>query len=377
MPAGEPTAEEEAETRRAIWWVVGCVVVLGLIFAVASSFVSEDAYLARLGRYKELRFVLEEVQEVERERDYADAPVTWIVGSSITRDAFDAESIEARMREAGSDHRVAKFAFNRGAPIFSQAIVDDLPLRRGDRVVTTVAEGNFRWAWLEEVANFDLYVETVLDPVEILSLQDTSLANRFEWALANAPPAQFFKNQGDFRRGIVKTYKYWLGLRKKPRPRINGPYQPFISTDRTLRSSKLDWGVPADEVVLGPGQTNWDGLAWLAADCEARGVELYVLYLPGHPRLYKEFVEERTVDAMQDHFDAREDLHFIRLHPRAHPAYYDYKHPNNTGRPWFSRDLADILLQEEGLPTPPRDTPDPTLAKPGEVPARLYEGVRP
>lgn len=349
------------------------------MFLVVASFVTEDAWLTDVGRYKEIHLVVRDLGRLDRTVRFGNAPVTWIVGSSITRDAFDADAIEARMRRAGSHHAVHKIAFNRGAPIFTQAIVDDLPLRPGDRVVTTIAEGNFQWGWLEDLTGIETYTELVLTPDELLPLADVSLGNRLEWSLASTPPAQFFKNQGNFRRGLVKTYKYWLGLSsRKPRPRKHKPYHPFRKESKTLQGRTSFWDVDPEAFRPGPGQTNWEGLNWLAEDLRARGVDLLVLYLPGHPHLYsEERVKPRTLDAMLDHFEAREDLRFRKLHPRNDTAYYDYKHPNNTGRPWFSRDLADLLLLDEGLQAPARPGPDPTLAVPGEVPPRLFDGVVP
>lgn len=372
---GEPTVEERRETRRALRWVAGCVLAVVAVYALVSAFVTDEAYLTRVGRYKELYFVLRDVREVDREA-LGDEPITWILGSSITRESFDAERIEARLREAGSEHRVVKFAFNRGAPVFSQAIADDLPLRPGDRIVTSVAEGNFRWGWLEEVADFSEYTQAILSPTECLALRDVALPTRLEWALAGTPPAAFFRNQMNFRRGLWKTMQYGVGLRRsRPRIKDNVSYQPFTDTDGTLsENSRQDWTVPADEVVLAPGQSNADGLQALVDDSRARGVDVVVAYVPGHPRLYEHFVEERTVRQLFDHMEARDDLTWVPLRARGHKAYMDYKHPNNRGRPGFSDELADALIDHEGLDPLPASEAS-WLAEPGEVPAPLRDGA--
>jgi len=357
--------------------VLACAVAVLVIYGIVSSLVTDDAVLTRRGRIREVHFILRDVRDLDRQADLGPGPVTWIVGSSITRESFDAEAIQERMQAAGSEHRVVKFAFNRGAPIFTQALVDDLPLRPGDRVVTSIAEGNFYWGWLEEVAEFDLYAQAMLGPHELLALRDVSLPTRLEWSLGSTPPAAFYRNQISFRRGLVRTLNYWLGMRKKPRIKRNVSYQPFTDTTNTLRSNNSqDWSLPPDKVALRPGQTNHDALQWLADDVHARGAELTVVYVPGHPRLYQEFVQDSTVDAFHAHFDAWEALDFVRLRPRAHEAYMDWKHPNNRGRPGFSQDLADVLLRREGL-TPPPAQPDPWIAERDAVPGRLWDEVEP
>ncbi|MFK7930430.1 MAG: hypothetical protein AB8H79_19735 [Myxococcota bacterium] len=374
--ADTSTSADRLSTRHAVRWVAGCVAAVIAVYGLVSVWVTDDSYLTRMGRVKEVHFILRDVREVDREATYGDAPVTWIIGSSIARETFDAERIEARLAEAGSEHRVAKFAFNRGAPIFTQAIADDLPLRPGDRVVTSIAEGNFRLSWLEEAAAFDEYVQAILGPHEIFSLSDASFANQLEWSLGSTPPSAFFRNQPAFRRGLVEVVGSWFGL-WKVKSRRHVSYQPFTKTKRTLRkNADQDWTLPPDELQLGPGQTNYDGLTWLIEDLEARGVDLTVVYVPGHPRLYEAFVKLESVEAVQEHFDGREELDYHRLAPRKGKAYQDYKHPNDRGRPGFSDDLADLLLTAQGLPLPPREA-DSMRAPQGLLPEPLHKALTP
>lgn len=375
-PTDEPSPDERAETSRALRWVLGCVVAVLAIYGAISLLVTDDAYFTRLGRVKEVDFVLRDVRDFDRAEAVGNAPVVWIVGSSIARETFDAEAIEARLAQAGSDHRVVKFAFNRGAPIFTQAIVDDLPVRPGDRVVTSIAEGNFRWSWLEEAAAFDKYVQAILSPAEILALGDVALPNQLEWSLGSTPPSAFYRNQTSYRRGLWKTIRHWTGGRK-PRMKRHVSYQPFTDSTRSLSpKSTQDWTLPPDEVVLAPGQTNYDGLRWLVDDLADRRVDLTVVYVPGHPRLYERFVELQTVVAVQDHFEGWPGLDYHRLAPRRGRAYQDYKHPNNRGRAEFSRDLADLLIAEQGLAVPPRAA-DEWQAGEGDLPDDLLQRLQP
>lgn len=369
---------EWASNAPAIRWLGGIVAAMVVLYALVSALVTDDAYFTRLGRYKEVHFVLQDVAALQRD-DADETPIIWIVGNSVTRDAFDAASVESHLQAAGSRFIVRKFAFNRGAPVFSQAIADDLPLRPGDRVVTSVSEGNFRRGWLEgewlqDGANFDLYVESILSPAELYALSGVPWQMRAEWSLASAPPAEFFRNQNNYRRGLYRWTQYQLGIRTKPlQPRVVGPYQPFVQTDKVLRRSRLDWTVPKGGLLLGEGQSNWQGLNWLREDCEQRGANLTVLYVPAHPRFYTEFVDEETVEQVQEHFRSRTDLDYRQLRPRNAKSYFDHRHPNNRGRESFSRELASLLLSDEGLTLPP--VVDPMLAAPGDVPSILQKNT--
>ena len=63
---------------------------------------------------------------------YGDRPVVWIIGSSITREAFGKELLRERLDALGSDFAVEKYAIDRGAPLFTWAMADRLELRPGD-----------------------------------------------------------------------------------------------------------------------------------------------------------------------------------------------------------------------------------------------------
>lgn len=373
-PSGPPTPEERTETRKAIRLVALCCLGVLVVYGIVAGLVRDDAYLTRLGWHREIHFVLRDVRALERD-DLGDGPVTWLVGSSILRESFDAEAIEARLAEGGSGHRVRKFAFNRGAPVFAREIVARLPVRPGDRIVTGVAEDNFQWGWLEEQGNFREYAQAILPPSTLLGLDDVAIPNRIEWSLASTPPAAFYRNQEAYRRGFLRWWGYQLGfLAKQPKPKKNVSYQPFTDIDRRFRGfTKQDWTLTPDDVAMREGSSNWDALLGMAADAEARGATLHVVYVPSTPTYYRKFVSEPLLADVHARVEARVP-HWHRLPPRTDVAYMDYKHPNNKGRPQFSADLADLLLRAEGLEPPPR-TPDPWLAERDDTYDLLWQGV--
>lgn len=368
-PVGPPSDAERAETRAAIRLVAACALVAVALYAAVVAVVHEEAWFTRLGRGKGVMFALREVRTFDRASVAGDAPITWIVGSSIVRDAFDAERIEARLAAGGSPHRVVKVAFNRGTPIFGQAILDDLPVRPGDRVVTGVAEDNFVWSWLTETADFTLYVQSVLTPDEILALRDVPLSTRLEWSAGAWMPGSFARSRDDFRKGLNAWVGYHVGLRERP-PKLKDARAPFIATKKTIKATnRQDWSFPLDALTYAPGQANWDGLTELIVESRARGADVQLVYVPSHPWYYERFCPESVTVAFEAEMRAL-DAPFARLRPRRGEAYRDFKHPNDLGRPGFSDDLADLLLRAEGRAPPPRDA-DPSLAGDGDAPAAL------
>ena len=349
--------------------VAWCGAFAVLLYAVVVAVVHEEAWFTRLGRSKGLMFALKEVREFDRDAVAPDEPITWIVGSSITRDAFDAERVEARLRSAGSSHRVVKIAFNRGAPVFSQAILDDLPVRPGDRVVTSVAEDNFGWGWLTVTDDFSLYVQSALTPDEILALRDVPFSKRLEWTVGALMPASFARSRDDFRKGLTAWVAHGLGLRARaPKPRDRR--SPFVRGSKTLKpTSRQDWTFDQSALVFGPGQSNWDGLNELRDEADLRGASLIVLYVPSHPWYYERFVDEATLVTFERALREQVPV-FVRLRPRQGGVFRDFKHPNDLGRPGLSDELADLLIREEGL-EPPARVADPWLAGPGDVPPVL------
>jgi hypothetical protein len=372
-PPGPPSPDERHETRRAVRLIAACAAVAVLIYAVLAGSMTDDAYLTRLGRTKEVHFVQRDVRELDRAAVAGDAPVTWIVGSSITREAFDAEAIAAQLAAAGSAHRVLKFAFNRGAPVFSKPVLDDLPVRPGDRVVTTLSEDNFRADWLGNTGRYSLYVQSLLSPDEILALREESLATRIEWSLASVPPSAYARNREAWRRGVVRELDWLIGVRSRGKPWTNVKYQPYTDAARSqARPRTRGWVFPAEDLRLEPGQPNFDALAELIDSAESRGATVIVAYVPGRPQLY-DALDPSIVTRFHDHFDAALPA-FHRLTPRIAAAYQDLKHPNNLGRPGFSAELADILLRDEGIEPAPRG-PDPVVSPRAPSMERVWQGV--
>ena len=52
-------------------------------------------------------------------------------------------------------------------------------------------------------------------------------------------------------------------------------------------------------------------------------------------------------------------------------GYLDFKHPNRVGRAWFSDELVDLMLRDEGITPPAREPGHPASI---EHPLWAFEG---
>ncbi len=89
----------------------------------------------------------------------------------------------------------------------------------------------------------------------------------------------------------------------------------------------------------------WGGTNWPPS---AYNPDTGLLYVPANPEYYPRFVTPEIVHRFHRHWEDS-GTRLQRLTPQDGLAYLDYKHPNRIGRQWFSDELADVLLVDEGL----------------------------
>ncbi|MFT7520837.1 MAG: hypothetical protein ACI9MC_002988 [Kiritimatiellia bacterium] len=361
--------ERKAESRRAVRLVALCALVALVLYGLLGLVTTDDAYLVRLGRYKEVEFIAADVRSFDRSA-YGDRPIVWILGSSITRDAYDVEQVERRLHAAGSDVAVVKFAYNRGASLFTRALVRQLPVRAGDTVVTSITYDNFRSDWLTN-SDFTKYGQTLLNPSELMEQEELAYATRLEWSLAATPPSHFHQNRDELGWGLLKSVSNLTGW-KSQKIKKNVKYQPYTRTNGvSRRDAKSGWALPNDQMLLTAGQSNYDALWHLRDDLRAANVPFLVLSIPHNPWYYQDYIDEPTVERFHDHFDAS-DLDYVRLMPRSRQAFYDYKHPNTKARKALSNELADVLSVRLDLPVPEHTGAKSLAAAHDDVPAVLW-----
>lgn len=349
-------AEDIVETRRAVRLVgfIALLVVLGYLLVGLA--IDEDATMTRYGRAThEIQFVTLRAEAFDREEAYGDAPVVWIVGSSITRESFDADRIRYQLKRAGVDLGVEKYAFDRGAPVFAWAFLDRIDLRPGDHVVTTIGYDNFRGGWIDYHGNVAGHLHYLVPPSKLFRIESLRWADRLDYSLAHLPLRSFWQYRDTYRDGVQDWLYYYFDPTQDKRPEVleEHPRQPFqnrnairgYATNRRLETRNV---LAVDDLQPQPGQVNWDGLTWWTEEVRAAGATPWVVYVPHNPLYFERFVDEATVRKFHDAVEPLDGFESLSQLPV--DKFMDFRHPNPQGRAVMSQELAELLLAAEERP---------------------------
>jgi len=357
----------DAESRAAVWLlfrVVGFAVVL---WACLGWFVvNPDHIVTRWGRSelddavvargaRRLYAAEHAARSLDRQEVYGDRPVVWIVGSSITREAFGAEQLRERLGDAGSPYGVEKYAIDRGAPLFTWAMVDRIELRPGDIVVTSIALDNFRKDWLGTHEGLHPYLNYLPRPRHLLGIEEMAVAERLDYALAGAPPHRAQRDLPAFRNGL----QAWFGhvFFGGAEPHVTEPMDvtgkhhiPGFRDQRRWEGLRLS----PDEVGLRPGFVNHDALLSLHQEVTDAGATMWTFYLPPSPEYGPRYLTEPLTDDFHGFWRDRVAPYRV-MPPLPQDHYTDYRHLNGDGRGQMTTVLAELVLGAQGgePPQPP------------------------
>ncbi len=367
-PPPQPSIEETREAIRVVRKVMlAAVVVFG---AVAATY-SNRSFFMDYGRTSASAWALDDVAHLDEAaaRAHPGGKVVWIVGASVTRDAFDADWINNRLVDLDSPWRVRTFGFSRGAPGVSAGVAAQLPLRAGDLLVTTVSVSNFREDWVpwSGLAS-DVLMQTV-PPGDMWRIPSASLSDKLEQASA-VPPA-FWGFLDETMRGITAwTFRALWRLKapKKTGPRWMTRQRDFAVKHSHLAVTRRDpqgdhsW-LGADSLDFSDTQFNMQGLARYRALAEANGVELALFDIPPRQEYMLLFVHPDARQGWDLWRASRPDVVYFPQLPEDH--YYDWAHVHGLGRAVWSQHLVRWLDgRPRGTPhpldwTPPPDAPEP------------------
>lgn len=337
------------ETTAAIRLSLGAFGVAVGTYLGCGLLIRPDTALVRVGMRDEYEFILRDADAATR----GERPVVWLVGSSVVREAFDAAVVEELLNARGVDVDVEKFAFNRGTPLFTRALLRHLPIAAGDTVITSVAEDNFTAGWLHEADDLEGPAAFLLDPQDVWALPGLGLRERVDLTLAMAPPRAFHRHRDDFGRGLAE----WAAARwgdRALRVRDNVRFQPFtrgasqtlLPPDRMLRRKVKD-----DELILDASQENWSALLGWIDDVRALGAAPEVLVVPHHPDYGRHFASDAAVMRFNVAIDGL-DAPVLRLPAAGRDDYADWNHPNDAGRMHYTRAFVDALVERRAGASP-------------------------
>ncbi len=343
-----PPLPDPAETALAVRYLRRIVWVGVLLFvAYSAALYQPNGALSPWGRDSSQSWMVQKVQQLdtERVRAHPGGRVVWLVGSSILRESFDIEVVNAGLAARNSPWRVETFSQGRGAGMLAYGMVKQLPVQPGDLVVHNVALQNLRNDWLTWTGLPAARVSRMLSPADQWALGATSLPERLEQGVA--VPWNFYRWHDDVMDGFIRwgLALAWGTTPRKRRPGV------FFRYNRMERAAIFRDGVPSWEVErnllteenidFSDAQVNMQGMLRLREWCAEQNVDVRIFNIP--PSAYAQtYLETPGVHARWAEWtEAQQDIVFVPQIPDSH--YYDRRHPNFRGRDVLSLWLVNWL----------------------------------
>ena len=361
-PPPQPSLEE---TRAGVRLVYGLSAGFLAVYLLIASAYGYDARMVQYGRDDGQSWNIWRARTLDEAevRAHPGGRVAWLIGSSVLRDSFDEAAINAALEERGSPWRIRKFGMPRGATGIAVGMLDELPVRPGDRVIHSVAMDNFRRRWLHYVGLPEDRVARLLSPGEMWAIDEYALQEKLEQAVG--VPYDFFRYHEPYMNGLSAwfTALWWLEPPKKAKPKH---YLRFRRTeegdwleDQRERGEEDRNFFPLEEVDMRPTQINVAGLATLRRAVSAAGAELHLLDIPYRQEYQRDFQEAAVAETWETWRASQPELSYFPQLPEDH--YYDLRHPNGAGRAILSAYFVDWMAET------PRGQPTP-LSRPTEEP---------
>lgn len=353
-PPPQPSVDE---TRAAVRYAWGVMIVALLCFLGVASLYGPDTYFMQFGRSRTASWNVWRAETLDEVavREHPGGRVLWIVGSSITRDSFDEPALNAALEAEGSEFRVRKFGFTRGAPGASLGLASRLPIQPGDVLATTVAAENFQRDWVSEVGPPpDLLMKTV-SPAAFWGIKSWSLADKLEQAAA--APTNFYAWREETMAGIWSWSVDRLWYLRKPRKVRAGWRLKHRNPEIEVRQMdggrrlgmKSSYYMEPDSLDFSAQQFNVAGLRGYAELAEARGAELVLFDVPPRQEYVARFLPPDVREQYGAWLSSRRDVVHFPQPPESH--YYDWKHPLADGRAFLTAHVVEWLdTRDPGVP---------------------------
>ena len=376
-PPPQPTVDE---TRRAVRFVFGVAgSALAFFLLVASSY-GPDHPMVEYGRGKAASWNLLKRDQLDEAalRAHPGGKVAWLVGSSILREAFDADDVNADLAARGSEWRVAKFGISRGAAGVIAGFAATLPLREGDLLVHNVTHANLHRDWVDWTALPPDRMQYTMPRAEMWHVQGWTLADKLEQAAAE--PFGFWQWHEEVMAGYTRWFEavWWLKKPKKRKKSFHLSHRSMSDNQKFLDAARAN-GI-FDPIYLrpdccdyGPDQLNIRGIARLEDLARERDVTLALIHLPPRQEYQAEFVHRDAAAAFDAWRESRADLSYAPQVPEV--GFYDFSHYGPLGRARMSDWLVEWLSdgRPRGYPAPLR-WPVPEVNQAGVTPPEAAGG---
>lgn len=371
-PPPQPSVDE---TRRAVRFLAAVAASALAFFGLVAASYGPDHPMVAYGRHRAASWNVYKRDVLLDEgalRAHPGGRVAWLFGSSILREAFDVETINADLAARGSEWRVAKFGIARGAPGVIAGFAEAVPIRQGDLVITSMTHANLKRDWVTWTGLPPDRMQYTVPAAEFWHIQSWSLADKLEQAAA--VPFGFWQWHEEVMEGYAEWIEaiWWWRL---PEERVTSPHLTHRERklDKSFLARKRAAGI-ADHIYLGPDccdysddQFNMRGLRRFEALAAARGAELALVYLPPRQEYRGTMVHRDAEAAFEAWMQTRPDLGYAPQPPEE--GYYDFTHFSPIGRAQLSAWLPEWL--SDGRPRgylPPLRWPVPEENRPGVAP---------
>jgi hypothetical protein len=359
-------AEAERENRLAVrlQLVVG-VVGLVLFMLFASVYDLDDAFTLR-GRDNDVTGLFERIDHeyVEHSDRLREHPIVWFVGASLIKQAFDEDTLNQGLTDAGSPWRVRKHGFARGAPILAAGMIEKLPIKPGDVVVGAAWFSNFRQDWMKDNDSAEALIPHLLSCSQILGLTDILLQDRLELCLTH--PGTYFLVRDEWNAGMRRAWNRLAYGAKSPKiqriPQLNRGKHP----NRFERDDGFRGGGPqvTKPLVFDEDHVNIVGLRRMRQAALSRGAAFAVLQLPVHSACES----ERMIPEAQAQWSAYRGPPGVPFTPVPgtwpDELFFDYQHFNKDGRAVFLQWLLPTLAKNQLPAELPTGWTGPDLPRP-------------
>lgn len=354
-PPAQPSVED---TRDAVRLIRGLAVFALVIFLAFAQTVHLRGFFVEYGREVTSSWLLWKTDRLreDRLRAHTGGRVVWLVGSSILRESFDEDAINATLGAEGSPWRVSKFGQNRGASGLTSGLLERLPLREGDLVLHSVGMENFLRDWLDRTG-VPWWQVTMLVPLSTwMRASEWSPQEKIEILLSR--PATFWQFQRENERGWLRWIEApWDGLPRRKTRHYTLTFHKFeadLTDDETEGGPESEWYLGPEDIDLSEGQFNVMGLRRMEQRCAERGATLVLADIPPRERYVRDYMAPEVAELWQAWRDARPDL--LRFPQLPDADYYDMKHPNFRGRQTLSAALIGWLQLRDPHQIPKEET---------------------
>ena len=348
MPKAIPPPPPQAspkETAVAVRHARGFLVLALVLYFGLASLVQPDSFFVNYGRENGASWNLWKLRQLDEshERAHEGGKIVWLVGSSMLRDSFNANTLNRVLAERGSEYRAVKFGQSRGATGLARGILQKLPIREGDIILHGMGVENLHKDWVEYSMLPDWRIMMMNRSEQIWDIDSWDVQKKLEASVAY--PANFFMYQEEAMAGWI----HWVNapfyleipeiptghrhLRYRARQKISRTQKMVDSSEQFrnhMRPGDLDFGVE---------QYNLKALADFRKIADAAGAELVLFEHTGRQQYRDIYIDDEVEQQWSQWWQAQPEV--IELPALSEGAFYDMKHPNRKGRTLLTAYLVD------------------------------------